>query len=137
MIEIDEGQWPLIVLTFSGSVTVSELGDCFAKHERLLAAERPFVVLVRVHDMQPWESATIRLQATWRKENAPQLRRLIRGVAMVLPSLWLKGLLRTVLWVQPIPQPLVVCATTEEATAWLGERVRGLGAETVAEPPGV
>ena len=137
MIEVNESQWPLVVFTFSGRVTLSELEAYFAVQEPWLAAERQHVGLVIVRDLQPWEGAVIRRQAMWMKEHQNALRRCSRGVALVLPSLWLKGLLRAVLWLQPIPQPHVVCSSVEEAMAWTAERLRAMGQSAVAAPPGV
>lgn len=136
MIEIDERQWPLVVFTFSGRVTAGEHDDYFARHEHLLAAEKPYVGLVLVHDLMPWEGAAIRREVVWMRENKHRVRRLCRGMALVLPSLWLKGLLRAVVWLEPIPHPHIVCATVEEAMVWLGERLRALDANVTAEPMG-
>ncbi len=136
MIEVNESQWPLVVVTHSGKVTLGDLEAYFAVQGAWLAAERLHVVMVVVRDLQPWESAVIRRQATWIKEHQSALRRCNPGVALVLPSLWLKGLLRAILWLQPLPQPYVVCGTVEEAMAWLGERVRNMSQSAVAAPPG-
>jgi hypothetical protein len=139
VIEIDEGRWPLIVITYSGRITASELSESFATYDRVLAAEKPYVALVLVRDMQPWESSTIRRQVQRLKEKAPRLRRFNRGLALVLPSLWLKGLFRAVMWLEPMPQPYAVCSTVEEAMVWVGERLRSLGTDVdaVAAPLGV
>jgi hypothetical protein len=136
VIEIDEGQAPLIVLRFSGRVTASEQGDYFTKHERLLATEKPYAVMVVGRDLKPWDSAVIHRHAAWIRENAHRLRRYHRGLGLVLPSLWSKGLFRTLFRVQPLPQPYLVCATAEEARAWLDKRLLGI-ADASAEPPGV
>jgi hypothetical protein len=138
VIEVDEKQWPLVVVTFGGRATLGELESVLATQERWLSAERLHVELVVVRsDLQPWDGSTIRRQATWIKEHEHALRKSNRGVAMVLPSLWLKGVLRAILWLQPLPYPHVVCGTVEEAMAWLDERLRAMGQSAVAAPPGV
>ena len=128
VIETNLSQWPLVVTTYVGLVTATDVDECLAMYDRLLGAG-PYGVLVMSRDVRPWESTVIQRHAAWIKANEAELRRLCVGMALVLPSLWQKGLLRAILWLQPIPQPHAVFGTAGEGMAWLGDRFRVAGIE--------
>jgi hypothetical protein len=135
-------QWPLVVTTFGGAVSAAEIEEYLASYEEILRRGQRCAGLVIVEDLRPWESAAIQRQAAWIKKHERELRRISLGVAMVFPTLWLKGLLRAILWIQPMPQPYAVCSTVPEAMAWIGERLRlagldgGKSTSPVPPPPG-
>ena len=58
------------------------------------------------------------------KANAQNLKDNALGVALVISSPVVRGMLKAILWMQPMPQPHVVCATVEEGLAWLRARCR-------------
>ena len=124
MIHTSLAQWPLVVTTFGGVVTVAEMDEYLAGYEEILKAGQRCAGLVTMEDLRPPESSVIQRQAAWIKQHERELRRISLGVGLVMPSLWLKGLLRAVLWIQPMPQPYAVCSTVPEAMAWIGERFR-------------
>jgi hypothetical protein len=130
VIEIEETQWPLVTFTFSGKVTLAEMGEYLAACERYIQLDEQYIGLVLVRDFRPLDGAAIRLQANWVKEHEAWLRRKSLGVALVLPSLWMVGLLRAILWIQPMPQPYLVCRSVAEATPWLRERLRAAGIDS-------
>lgn len=140
MIKVEETQWPLVTFTFSGKVTAAEMADYLASCDRYIDLDERYVGLVVAYDLRPWDGAAIRQQANWVKTHEDWLRRKSLGVALVLPSLWLVGLLRAVMWIQPMPQPYVVCSTREEAMPWLLKRLRlagiTLGQEGYPRPSG-
>jgi hypothetical protein len=126
----------LVVTTFGGAVTAAEMEEYLASYEEILRRGQRCGGLVIVENLRPWESAAIQRQATWIKKHERELRRISLGVAMVFPALWVKGLLRAILWIQPMPQPYAVCSTVPEAMAWIGERLRiaGLGEGRISSP---
>jgi hypothetical protein len=117
-------QWPLVVTTFGGVVTVAEIEEYLAGYDEILKAGQRCAGLVLFEDLRPPESSVILRQAVWIKQHERELRRISLGVALVMPSLLLKGILRAVLWLQPMPQAYAVCSTVPEAMAWVGERFR-------------
>jgi len=130
VIQIEETQWPLVTFTFSGKVTLAEMVDYLATCERYIQLDERYIGLVLVKDLSPMDGAAIRLQANWVKAQEGWLRRKSLGVALVLPSLWMVGLLRAVLWIQPMPQPYLVCGSVEEAMPWIQERIRLAGIDS-------
>ena len=59
-----------------------------------------------------------RMQADWMKEHADRIRKYTVGVAFVIPSGLIRGMLTAIFWIQPLPSPHEVCSTLEQALAW-------------------
>jgi hypothetical protein len=55
-------------------------------------------------------------------------------VALVIQSPMIRGVLKAILWIEPMPQPYKVCATKDEAIAFLRERLRAAGMELRSYP---
>ena len=130
MIEIEETQWPMVTVTFSGKVTAAEMAEYLTAMERYHRSDDRYIGLVSIRDLKPPDASIIRIQADWVKKHEAQLRKQSLGVALVLPSLWMVGMVRAVLWIQPMPQPYFICASVDEAMPWLQERLRLAGINT-------
>lgn len=123
MIDIDERHWPLVVYRFRGNVTLPELEAYLKRQDELLARQQPTASVVLTEDVKLWDTPVLRRQAEWIKQNQDLLRRYSLGAALVIDSPIVRGMLRAILWIQPMPQPHTVSATVEGALAWLRERV--------------
>ena len=122
MISVDSQRWPLVVFRFANEVTLRQL-EAYLAHqvEMLLRRERSASVVI-VESLRMWEPALVKRQATWIREHHDELRRASLGVALVMTSPLARGILKAVLWMQPMPQPHKVCSTVEEALAWVAGR---------------
>jgi hypothetical protein len=123
MIDIDERHWPLVIFRFSKDVTLAQLNKYLARQDELLARHEPTASLVLAEDVKLWDTPVLRRQAEWIKQNDELLRTYGLGSALVMQSPLVRGMLKAVLWMAPMPQPHVVCGTVEEALRWLRERV--------------
>jgi len=134
VIKVDETHWPLAVFTFGGQVTAEELEAYLKASERMLKRNEQYIGLVLTEKMSPLELPLMRRQAAWIKEHHAQLRDQSLGVALVIPSAMLRGVLKAILWLQPMPQPHSVTSTTEEALAWIRARLRTRNLELRSVP---
>ncbi len=123
MIDVDERRWPLVVYRFRGRVSMEEMNDYLARQDVLLARHQPTLSLVLTEEPKLWETPVLRRQAEWIKKNEETLRRYSLGAALVIESPIVRGMLKAVLWIQPMPQPYAVFPTIEEALRWLREQV--------------
>jgi hypothetical protein len=124
MVDIDERAWPLVVFRFRGRTTMEELERYLQRQEAMLARQQPMASLVLAEEAKLWETPVMRRQAEWIKARKDELRRLSLGAALVIPSPVIRGMLKAILWIQPMPQPHTVVATPEEGLRWLREQVR-------------
>jgi hypothetical protein len=122
MISVDADRWPLVVFRFSHEVTLSQLEAYLARQEEMLLRRERSASLVIVESLRMWEPAVVKRQAAWIKEHHDELRRASIGVALVMTSPLARGILKAVLWMQPMPQPHKVCSSVEEALRWVAGR---------------
>jgi hypothetical protein len=127
MIGVDDRYWPIVVFRFAGELSLAELDDYLAKMELLLDRPGRSGGLVLHEKVRAWDSAMVRRQAAWMKANADRIREKSLGVALVVTSPLLRGLLRAILWIQPMPQAHRVFADIPSALAWLSERLASGG----------
>ena len=123
MIEIDDRLWPLVIFRFRFRPSMDELERYLARQEDMLARKQPMISLVQAEQAKLWETPVLRRQAEWIKEHEALLRQYSLGVAMVMQSPIVRGMLKAILWIQPMPQPYTVCSSVEEGLRWLRERV--------------
>jgi hypothetical protein len=123
MIHIDEKHWPLIVFRFSGSVSLSQLEEYLARQDKMLARKQTMAALVLTENLKVWDSATMRRQADWMKANVAEVKKYNVGAALVIDSPLVRGMLKAVLWMQPMPQPHHVTGSVEEALHWVLARL--------------
>jgi hypothetical protein len=124
MIAIDEKLWPLVVFRFRDHVSMAELEEYLRRQEVMMARRELTVSLVLTDNLKMWEAPVLRRQAEWIKQHYVQLKRTSLGAALVIRSPVVRGMLKAVLWLQPMPQPHFVTNTVEEALVWLRARLR-------------
>jgi hypothetical protein len=124
MIDVDERHWPFVVFHFRGQVSMDELEKYLARQDELLARHQPTCSIVLAEEAKLWETPVLRRQAEWIKTNQELLRRYSLGAALVIQSPIVRGMLKAILWIQPMPQPHAVFPRVDDALRWLRERVR-------------
>lgn len=122
MFEVDEQHWPLVVVRFTGNMTLEEMERYIARQDGLIARKQPMLNLVIGEQLVLWETRVLRRMTEWTSANLEDQRRYSRAVALVITTPVARGMLKAALWMQPMPQPYQVCATVEGALAWLRGR---------------
>ena len=129
---VDETAWPLIGIRYEGDIDEREFADLL--HHLTGCFERARDQGSRIgllYDSRRGRSASAlirKMQADWQRDNGPLLGRYGAGVAFVIDSPLVRGLLRAIMWMSRIPSPYVVTATRAEAEEWLESRLAGHGA---------
>src|SRR5256885_16434994 len=124
MITIDEKYWPLVVFRFEGAITMAQLEEYLKRQEDLSARQSQTVALVLTKNLRMWETAVLRRQAEWLKQHRDEVARMSLGAALVIESPIVRGMLKALLWLQPMPQPHFVTNSIAPALAWLRVRLR-------------
>ena len=120
---IDEGRWPIVVLTFLGVPRDEELLWYLRKLEEFVVRGEPFVaVFDALHSGIPPRRHQ-EMQAEWDRRNAHRVARVQRGAAFVIKSPLVRVILRGYLLIQPLPCPTMVTSTVAAALEWAAERL--------------
>jgi hypothetical protein len=123
-IEIDRSQSLLVVVRFHRGPTDDEFRQYLADYTAILEKEpRLGVVFVTTPEMPMTPARHVRLQAQFMKSYAEKIAERVVGVAFALASPLMRGVLRGVLMLQPMPCPHTVVGTEAEAVAWIKARL--------------
>jgi hypothetical protein len=115
----------LSTFVFEGELSDEEFDGYIARLEELITRRTPYVVVVEATRSKAMSGKQARKMADWTKLRAEELRTYCRGIAFVIPSLFVRGILRAIFTMQPPPYPSKVVETTEQALEWLRPRAPG------------
>jgi hypothetical protein len=120
----DERDWPVMVIRFSGAPTDAEFEAYLERYETYLQREDRYgLVMVTEPNSPMTKSKHARMQAAWIKERYDRLSERCVGIAFVLPSPMMRGVLKAILAMQSLPVPYSVSATEEPARKWVRSRL--------------
>jgi hypothetical protein len=123
-IEIDRKQPLVVVVRFHGGPTDEEFKDYLAEYTRILETEPRFgAVFVTTPTAPMTPPRQVRQQAAFMKEYRALMEARVVGVAFALPTPLMRGVLRGILMLQPMPCPHTVVGTEAEGVAWLKARL--------------
>ncbi len=123
-IEIDRSQNLLVVVRFHRGPTDEEFRQYLADYVQVLDSEERFgAVFVTTPAMPMTPARQVRMQARFMKSNRERLAERVVGVAFSLPSPLMRGVLRGVLMIQPMPCQHTVVGTEAEGVAWVKARL--------------
>lgn len=123
-IEIDCSQRSLVVVRFHRGPTDDEFRGYLADYTLVLEKEARFgAVFVTTPEMPMTPPRQVRLQARFMKQYREEIERRVVGLAFSLPSPLMRGVLRGVLMIQPMPVPHAVVGTEVEGVAWVKARL--------------
>src|SRR5262249_25767633 len=123
-VEIDRSQQLVVVVRFLRGASDAEFAQYLEDYGRILQSEtRLAAVFVTAPELPMTPGRQVRMQAQFMKEHAPRATDRVVGVAFALPSPLMRGVLRGVLLIQPMPCPHTVVGTEAEGVAWAKARL--------------
>jgi hypothetical protein len=123
-IEIDRTQSLLVVVRFQRGPTDEEFAQYLADYTKVLESElRLGAVFVTAPNLPMTAPRQVRMQAKFMKQYRETIEQRVIGVAFSLPSPLMRGVLRGVLMLQPMPCPHTVVGTEQEGVAWVKARL--------------
>ena len=123
-VEIDRSQPLLVVVRFLRGPTDDEFRQYLADYTQVLETEPRFgAVFVTAPAMPMTPPRQVRLQAQFMKGYRELIEKRVVGIAFALPSPLMRGVLRGVLMIQPMPCPHTVVGTEAEGVAWVKARL--------------
>lgn len=123
-IEIDCSQNLLVVVRFHRGPTDDEFRQYLADYVKVLEQQQRLgAVFVTTPQMPMTPPRQVRWQAQFMKDYRAQMEQRVVGVAFSLPNPLMRGVLRGVLLLQPMPCPHSVVGTEAEGVAWVKARL--------------
>jgi hypothetical protein len=119
-IEIDESQWPVLIVTPPPTVTDGQMREYLERH-RLVESERAedYVLVLDLRFTGRLTPGQREMLTDGMKTDASETW--CRGLAMIFESRMLRGVLSMIFWVRKPPYPSKVFATPAEAFPWAKE----------------
>lgn len=133
VLEIDESSFPLLVVTFRGAITAEAIARYYSRVDVWFASNKPVAVIIDVTRLDVPSASMRRLFSEATAARGPAIAKGCAGVAVVLSSTLIRGVVTALGWLHPPKHPQVEVATLGEARAacedWLGtQRSASLGA---------
>jgi hypothetical protein len=123
-IEIDRSQPLLVVVRFHAAASDQQFQQYIETYRTILDSEPRFgAVYVTAPHLPMTPPRQVRAQAKFMKETADRIAQRVVGVAFSLPSPLMRGVLRGVLMLQPMPCPHTVVGTEAEGISWVKARL--------------
>ncbi len=129
MITVDETLWPLVIFRSRGVLNDAQFDQYLRAYDRVLGRRELYAALFDAREAKPLEVGHAKRQAKWIADNSEALKKYNVGIAFVIPSPMIRGVLKAILWMRPMPQPHIVFQTVHEALPWLIEKLRRAGLE--------
>lgn len=121
---IDESRYPIVWVTYFTGQTDEEFDELLATYDRLMRTRQErYVLVLEANHSKLTPMHQLKKQAAWMKEREPLMKQQVAGIALVLGSPILRGALKVVLSLQPMPVPHAVCKDAAEAEAFARRRL--------------
>ena len=129
-VQVDDSGLPFVVVRFMGKFTDegfdAYLRDYVEVLERQRGGEKVAIIIDARQSAMP-SSRQARLQADFLAERASLLADVAVGTAFVIASPIIRGALKAILWMQPMPTEHTVVETLGDAEAWARAKLEAAG----------
>ena len=129
MFTLDDRHWPLAIIAVKGLLRGEEFERYLRSYDVLLGRKEKYVLIFDALEGKTLELAEMRMHAEWIKNNTERLKTYSIGVAFMISSAIVRGALKAILWLQPMPQPYTIVPTFEDALRWAEMRAHAGGIE--------
>jgi len=130
-IVIETHRAPIYVVRFRGKATAAEYQAYL--DELTVLIRQPFAARrVVINDATNWAISTASeraMQARWVTAHQHELRRTVDSIAFVFSSALMRGALKAVFWLQPLPVPHQIFGTFDDALGWARRRVGNVASQ--------
>ena len=123
----------MAIMAVKGLLRGEEFERYLRSYDVLLARaaeeKRKYVLIFDALEGKTLELPEMRMHAEWIKDNAERLQTYNLGVAFMISSAIVRGALKAILWLQPMPQPYTIVTAFEDALRWVEMRAQASGIE--------
>jgi hypothetical protein len=125
-IRLSREKWPIVIWVFDGEQTDADLDFYFKMLDEIHARRQRFATISWMKKFNSNRKHLARIGA-WAKENNELTSTYNTAAAMISTSPLFRFVLSSFFLIQPMRTPYQVCASYQEATDWISERLRAGG----------
>jgi hypothetical protein len=125
-ITVDTREWPLVRVTFDKAVDDDQFDAYVKAHYEVLDRDEPYVILFDTRMSGTMSAAQRQEIAEFMRRRKDDIARLCKLSVFVISNPVVRGMLTTVLWLQPLPCPHEVVASIDAAEQLLEHERRRL-----------
>ena len=122
-IEVDERDFPIVVLRFPASWTHSEYAATFARVEEILNRKKRCAFVSDTRGSAIPDAHQRKMSAEFFEKNDAVTREILAGWAVVADSVLARGAVTAISWLRPPNFALKTFSAMPEALAWCRERI--------------
>jgi len=122
--DFDESHPRTVIVNYHSLMSDADFEATLARFDHIMASRsvRYVVILNVLHSkMGPFSQA--RRQAEWMRDRAALMKSKLLGIAMVMPSAAIRGVMRVITGIQPMPVTYSMVGTLQEAQEWAAEQI--------------
>lgn len=116
--QVDESQWPLLLVRFTGPATEREFERYLALRTTYLERKEPHVVVLDTRGIDMVSPRLRQRYSEWVRDNGPALHRWVLGTAYVIVSPVVVMMMSVIRHCAGLTTPFVVTATLPPAAEW-------------------
>ncbi len=125
---VDSSAYPLVAVTFDGSVTDEAFAAYLSELRLILDKGGRYGILFDATTASVPSVSQRRMQADYIRDERDRLTHLCLGAAFVIPSTLIRGSLTAIFWLQPPPFAHTVVSHVAEARRWVEARIAAAAA---------
>jgi hypothetical protein len=129
----DASAWPLVTVIFEGAPTDDEFDACLAQFDVIFQRGARVAFVIDASDGAAISATQRRRAAEWIGARSRAIRDQCAGVAFVVTSQVVRGVITAIFWVQPLPAPWTMEVRRTSAFAWARDKVREPRADRAEE----
>ena len=127
-ITVDRGDWPLVRITFDGTVDEEQFEAYVRAHADLLDLGEPYVAIFDAREGGVPSAMQRQLMASCTRTRQEDIAKLCVRCVFVISNPVIRGALTAILWLQPMPCPHDVVSSMEDAERILDTDLKLLSA---------
>ncbi|WNG41264.1 hypothetical protein F0U61_51900 [Archangium violaceum] len=124
---VDGGLWPLLVVKFGRTGTLSDL-DAYLEERRVwLERREPHVCIIDAREVHMPSTQLRQRYIDWLSAHEALLRQWTLGTAYIIQSPAVRMMMSVIRHFAPLTTPFVVTASLQPAAVWAAERLQEAG----------
>jgi hypothetical protein len=127
VLKTDHRHFPVVYWSVRGSPGSGDVDRFLADIGKLLQDKRAYLGILDMGELRSMESRELKRMASFVQQRAQELSDTCAGMAILMTTPLVRGILKAFLWFQPLPHPYKVCDTMATAFDYVEAQARSRG----------